>query len=209
MGGVCEENGCTVSATMLSALNVALVGAVQGSAPACTAGQNLVPGNTCGIDCTSGTYSSLVSATEVYSCPTVGNLVTPTIVCTACTTVQCASCPGDTCETCNDGYELGTTLLGAASCDPVSCPGPTVQVGHTFVNTGIANAAGVLDGTGALDELWFGIKNQGLDNCLKMVLADSRCAGDYFSYNTRGDGDCGCKQTGGFGVSAKLCHPSS
>ena len=48
-------------------------------------------------------------------------------------------------------------------------------------------------GGGGKGELWLGGHKQGVEKCFKRVMADSRCAKDYFTYVARGDGNCGCK----------------
>ena len=42
-------------------------------------------------------------------------------------------------------------------------------------------------------ELWLGGHNKGVKSCFDRVMADSRCAKDFFTYVSRGDGNCGCK----------------
>ena len=110
-GSKCEEVGCKVPNPMKSAGNVDLVGAVQGTSPACSADANIVPGSACGIACTSGQTSIDNSKTVVYSCPSVrpsdGKPTNPTIVCGPCTIDKCALCPTDPgCAQCSNGYKL-------------------------------------------------------------------------------------------------------
>ena len=49
-------------------------------------------------------------------------------------------------------------------------------------------------GVAGNDEVWLGGHNKGVEKCFKRVMADSRCAKDYFTYVARGDGNCGCKE---------------
>ena len=60
---------------------------------------------------------------------------------------------------------------------------------YSKIGLGVAGT-GTGDGNG---ELWLGGHNQGVAKCVERVMADSRCAKDYFSYVARGDGNCGCK----------------
>jgi len=55
------------------------------------------------------------------------------------------------------------------------------------------------------DQLWNigGAQGQGIDACHAAVMADEQCQGDYFTYNTRSDGNCGCKRAGA-GVELQL-----
>lgn len=40
-------------------------------------------------------------------------------------------------------------------------------------------------------------KGKGVQKCYEAVIADKDCDKDYFTYAARGDGNCGCKGTGG------------
>merc|ERR1712093_809324 len=94
---------------MKSAANDVLTGAVQGASPACVAGQNIVPLAACGIQCPDGKFSSDSAKTVIYSCPTVGNLASPTIVCSDCGVAKCQRCPSNpNCDTCNSGHFLSS-----------------------------------------------------------------------------------------------------
>ena len=97
----------------VSALGSALVGAVQGTSPACVANLNIIPGSACGITCGPGQTSTDSAKSVVYSCPSVrpsdGKPTNPTIICGPCTIDQCSLCPSDPgCAQCNDGYKLST-----------------------------------------------------------------------------------------------------
>lgn len=48
-------------------------------------------------------------------------------------------------------------------------------------------------GVAGPDEVWLGGYNEGVEACIERVMADARCAKDYFTYVARGDGNCGCK----------------
>ena len=52
-------------------------------------------------------------------------------------------------------------------------------------------------GVAGQQELWLGGHNQGVASCFKRVMADARCAKDFFTYVPRGDGNCGCKASHG------------
>ena len=52
-------------------------------------------------------------------------------------------------------------------------------------------------GVAGQNEVWLGERNQGVESCFKRVMADSRCVKDFFTYVTRGDGNCGCKGSKG------------
>ena len=64
---------------------------------------------------------------------------------------------------------------------------------YSKIGLGVAGT-GTGDGNG---ELWLGGHNQGVASCFKRVMADARCAKDFFTYVPRGDGNCGCKASHG------------
>jgi len=52
-------------------------------------------------------------------------------------------------------------------------------------------------GTGvAGPHVWLNVYGKGVEHCYGLVMSDSRCAKDYFSYVPRGDKNCGCKSAG-------------
>ena len=55
--------------------------------------------------------------------------------------------------------------------------------------TGVGVAGGI--------EIWLGGYGQGVQSCFERVMADNRCAKDYFTYVLRGDKNCGCKGSNG------------
>lgn len=118
----CEEIGCTIPAAnaMKSDKNDILVGMVQGTSPACVAGQNLSPSLSCGITCGTGKVSTDPAKTHVYSCSPSKSLSTPKIVCAACGVAKCSSCPSNPlCDVCESGYVLSADKK---KCEAKACP---------------------------------------------------------------------------------------
>ena len=68
---------------------------------------------------------------------------------------------------------------------------------YTFVGTGCAGPK----------EIWNlgNAKGQGVRACYEAVKLDQRCTKDYFTYNTRGDKNCGCKGSGD-ALIVQLCY---
>ena len=43
---------------------------------------------------------------------------------------------------------------------------------------------------------WLGILGVGVYKCYEMIMQDPQCAKDYFTYEARGDKNCGCHTAG-------------
>merc|ERR1712012_599957 len=50
-------------------------------------------------------------------------------------------------------------------------------------------------GVAGPSEIWNvgGMQGQGVQKCYEAVIKDSRCAGDFFTYVSGGDKNCGCR----------------
>lgn len=165
----CEETGCSIPAAnaMKNGNNDLLLGSVQGTSAACVASQNLSPGSTCGITCGTGKVSTDPAKTHVYSCPSKGNLVVPTIVCAACGVAKCSSCPSNPlCDVCENGYVLSADKK---KCEAKACP-----------NGGSAGACTVCP-LGSAGTLGWDVVSQDWDTsaCKTCTVSDCKdCAGD-------------------------------
>lgn len=161
-----------------------------GTCDACQANHGFDSAGDC-VQCSSSTDCLTCSdnVSRCDSCPDGFSLQYFTGVCEPCMSRNCKTCNKDLakCDSCFPGFEGDESTGHCWATAPVPlqgrCEGMTGP--FSFVTTG----------TCGKHVHWFGCDTVGDSemDCYNAVMAEPRCTKDYFTFNARGDKNCGCK----------------
>jgi len=127
--------------------------------------------------------------TKCDSCPLGFKLNFFEGTCQACTSSSCRTCHESIskCDSCYPGFVFNPTTGVCMAEEPMPLNGQCTGIPGPYCLAGTGNCGGKIH--------WFDcdLAKAGVFSCYQAVINEPKCVKDYFTYNERGDQNCGCK----------------